>query len=146
MKNELPPLGRILSFIGKSYLRTLNSRLSDLDIDRNYYALILIEQGEGKITQQELACQLEIDKVTMLRSIDYLSENDYVTRVNNAMDRRKYSLVLTEKARKALPEIKQAFIDINDLALKGLNEKQITELMSILELIKINLNEPPSNL
>lgn len=142
----MPPIGRILSLIGKSYLKSLNSRLSDLDIERNYYALLLIEKGEGKITQQELADMLEIDKVTMLRSIDYLSANDYVTRVNNETDRRKYSLTLTEKAKKALPEIKKAFIEINDLALKGLNESQVTELLSILEKIKNNLNEYPSYL
>jgi len=142
----MPPLGRILSLIAKSYLRTLNVKLSDLDIDRNYYALMLIEQGGGKITQQELASQLEIDKVTMLRSIDHLSEKGYVTRVNNTEDRRKYSLVLTEKAQKVLPQIKQAFIDINASCLKGLSKQQITEFLSMLDTLKNNLNEYPSNL
>jgi MarR family transcriptional regulator, transcriptional regulator for hemolysin len=146
MKNEMPPLGRVLSLIAKSYLRTLNVKLSDLDIDRNYYALMLIEQGGGKITQQELASQLEIDKVTMLRSIDHLSEKGYVTRVNNTQDRRKYSLVLTEKAQKVLPQIKQAFFDINNSCLKGLSKQQITELLSMLDTVKNNLNEYPSNL
>jgi MarR family transcriptional regulator, transcriptional regulator for hemolysin len=146
MKNELQPFGRSLSIIGKNYLRVLNHRLSNLDIDRNYYALLLIEKGEGKITQQELAFMLEIDKVTMLRSIDYLSEKGYVTRVINESDRRKYSLVLTEKAKRALPEIKKAFMEINYLVLKGLSEKQITQLLSVLDTIKNNLNEYPVSL
>jgi DNA-binding MarR family transcriptional regulator len=146
MKNELQPFGRLLSITGKNYLRVLNHRLSDLDIDRNYYALLLIESGEGKITQQELASMLEIDKVTMLRNIDYLSEKGYVTRVINENDRRKYSLLLTGKAKKALPEIKKAFREINDIVLKGLSEKQITELLSVLDTIKNNLNEYPVSL
>jgi MarR family transcriptional regulator, transcriptional regulator for hemolysin len=146
MKNELQPFGRLLSITGKNYLRVLNHRLSNLDIDRNYYALLLIEKGEGKITQQELASMLEIDKVTMLRNIDYLSEKGYVTRIMNESDRRKYSLVLTEKAKRALPEIKKAFIDINDLVMKGLSQKQIAELLSVLDTIKNNLNEYPVSL
>jgi MarR family transcriptional regulator, transcriptional regulator for hemolysin len=139
------PIGRMLSIIAKSYLQTLIMNLSDIDIDRNYYALLLIETAEGNITQRELASLLEIDKVTMLRSIDYLSEKGYVERVNNATDRRKYSLVLTDKGRKALPRIKKAFSDVNNIALKGLTKNQVSELNTILLNIKKNLNEYPSN-
>jgi len=142
----MQPLGRILSFIGKSYLHAINLRLNKLDIDRNYYALLLIESAEGKITQQDLASLLEIDKVSMLRCIDYLSGKGYIDRVKNINDRRKYSLLLTDKARKSLPEIKKAYKDINKIALNGLKELQIAELFSILSTMKVNLNKYNSNI
>lgn len=135
------PFGRILSIIAKSYLQSLNRMLSELDIERSYFALILIENAEGKITQQELADLLEIDKVTMLRSIDYLSAKGYVKRLRNNNDRRKYSLELTEKAVKALPKIKSAFLDMNNITLKGITEDQISELKSVLKIISNNLKE-----
>ena len=67
------PLGRILSRLGKSYLQLLNTRLNYLDIERNYYALLLIELGESKITQNELilisACSDTInDEIDMIKT------------------------------------------------------------------------------
>jgi MarR family transcriptional regulator for hemolysin len=140
------PFGRMLSIIGKSYLHTLDLKLKSLEIERNYYALLLINNAEGKITQQELAQLLDIDKVTMLRSIDYLSVNGYVNRVRDNNDKRKYRLVITEKARIALPEIIRSFKDVNNIALKGLSSSQITELQSSLKIIKNNLTEYTSSL
>ena len=50
-------------------LHALNEKLIELDIKRNYYALILIEEGQGKLTQQELAVLLESDKVSVVRIV-----------------------------------------------------------------------------
>jgi MarR family transcriptional regulator, transcriptional regulator for hemolysin len=140
------PLGRSLSVIGRSYLHVLNKKLKHLDIERNYYALLLIEKAEGKITQQELAWLLDIDKVSMLRSIDYLSEKGYVDRIKNMDDRRKYSLVLTKKARKAIPEITKSFNDINEIALKGIKQSQINQFYTLIDIIKKNLTDHTSTL
>jgi len=143
---SLQPYGRMLSIIAKGYLSALNQSLQHLDIDRNYYALLLIANAEGDITQQELADLLEIDKVTMLRNIDYLSEKGYVKRAKSISDKRKYGLILTDKAFEALPEIKKSFNLINEIALKGLTPEQISDFMSMLQTIKKNLNEYSTNL
>ncbi|MCO5265123.1 MAG: hypothetical protein M9948_04485 [Lentimicrobium sp.] len=37
------PWGRVFSMLGKGYLRLLRTKLAHLDIDRHYYALVLIE-------------------------------------------------------------------------------------------------------
>jgi len=142
----LQPFGRMLSIIGKDYLHLINLKLNKLDIERNYYALVLIEKAEENITQQELAGMLDIDKVTMLRSIDYLSEKGYVDRVRSTTDKRKYSLIITDKARKVLPEIKNSFNEINNIALNGLSPLQITELYSVLNSIKSNITNYTSSL
>ena len=60
------PLGRILSSLGKGYLQLSRGKLQHLDIDRNYYAMVLIENQEGPITQRELALLLDTDKVLSL--------------------------------------------------------------------------------
>lgn len=135
------PLGRFLSHTGKSFLSLLNAKLNRLDIERNFYALILIEQAEGKITQQDLANQLDVDKVSVVRIIDYLSEKRYVKRVKNIIDRRKYSLVLTDKAKREIPQIKKSLNEVTNIAFKGLKQSQITEFYKTLDKIKKNLNE-----
>ena len=135
------PLGRILSGLGKGYLHLLRAKLHHLDIDRNYHALVLIESMDGSITQQELAELLDTDKVSIVRIIDYLSDKGYVQRIRKTVDRRKHSLVLTQKAKLAIPEIKQSFDEINEIVLKGLNPTQVSELVETINKIKSNLNK-----
>jgi MarR family transcriptional regulator, transcriptional regulator for hemolysin len=135
------PLGRMLSGLGKGYLHLLRAKLHHLDIDRNYHALVLIESNDGSITQQELAVLLDTDKVSIVRVIDYLSEKGYVQRRRKTEDLRKHNLVLTNKAKLALPEIKQSFTEINEIVLKGLTATQVSELVETINKIKSNLNK-----
>lgn len=138
---EEQPLGKMLSTLGKGYLSLLRARLQHLEIDRNYYALILIESREGQITQQELALLLGTEKVSIVRVIDYLSEKGYVKRMRKPGDKRSHSLVLTEKAKLALPEIKQAISETNSLVLKGIEEKQVSVFITTLAKLKQNITE-----
>jgi MarR family transcriptional regulator, transcriptional regulator for hemolysin len=131
----------MFSFLGKGYLHLLRTRLKHLDIDRNYFALVLIETNESEVTQQELALLLDTDKVSIVRVVDYLSEKGYVQRVQKTDDRRKHSLVLTEKAKQALPEIKKSFYEINEIVLNGLRSSQTTELSETLKKIKSNISD-----
>jgi MarR family transcriptional regulator, transcriptional regulator for hemolysin len=135
------PLGRIFSQIGKGYLHLLRAKLQHLDIDRNYHALVLIESNDGSITQQELAVMLDTDKVSIVRVVDYLSEKGYVKRIRKTDDHRKYSLNLTEKAKVALPEIKQAIEELNQIVLNDFGDSKISELTRSIQKIKNNITK-----
>ncbi len=100
----------------------------------------------GIITQQELALELQTDKVSIVRIIDYLSANGYITRVRKTNDRRKHSLMLTEKALIALPEVKRSFSEINQIALNGLGDSQVSAFLETIIKIKRNLTENISSL
>jgi MarR family transcriptional regulator, transcriptional regulator for hemolysin len=140
-KKNLPrePLGRITGRISRMFFGTLQKRLSHLDIQRSFYPLLLIDAGEGKLTQQELANELLSDKVQIVRIVDYLSTNGYVERVQNQKDRREYNLTITDKGRKAIPDIKDTIQELSGIAYNGLSPKQIKELYSMLSLIETNL-------
>ena len=137
----LLPLGRVLSLTGKSFLHLLNNKLSYLDIERDYYALMLIELGDGYLTQKELASHLGTDKVSVVRIVDYLTSKGYVERVESSVDRRKYCLTLTGKAKEMLPGIKKSMQEITATAFEGLTEWQQGEFISTLGQIKKNLSK-----
>lgn len=139
--NTLQPVGRILSRLGKNFLHLLNARLNYLDIERNYYALLLIELGESRITQNELARLLETDKVSIVRIIDYLAAKGYVDRVKSQTDKRKYCLTLTEKAKKALPGIKKSLGEVTTAAFDGISEPRITAFYQTLDTINDNIKK-----
>jgi MarR family transcriptional regulator, transcriptional regulator for hemolysin len=132
------PLGRKMDKIGRMFQVMLQDDLKQLDIDRSFYPLLLIESGNG-ITQQELADKLLCDKVQVVRIIDYLSSNGYVERIQNPTDKRKYELTITEKAKLALPEIKKTLDKVTNIAVKSLSEVQISELHHMLVVIESNL-------
>ena len=132
------PVERIMGKISKMSQDTLQKILINLDIDRSFYPLILIDAGNG-ITQQELAHELSCDKVQVVRIIDYLSLNGYVDRIQNKTDKRKYELVITEKAKKVIPDIKKAFKELSAVSLKGLTENQRNDLYAMLVIIESNL-------
>jgi MarR family transcriptional regulator for hemolysin len=140
------PLGKYLAGTGRKFLIALNVELRNLDIERNFYALLIIEGGRGKITQQDLAEMLESDKVSVVRIIDYLSGKGYVQRVKDSSDRRKYGLILTPKAEKEIPQIKKAIEEVTQKAFKGITGKKIEELYDTLNIIRYNLNLQRLNL
>lgn len=141
VKYSQQPFGRFLTGIGRSMLSILAERLNELDIERNFYALILIEEGNGKLTQQELADLLETDKVSVVRIIDYLSDKGYVIRQRTLADKRKHGLALTEKAHNELPRIKQVISEVIQMAFKGVSSKKKDELYQTLQIIKNNLKQ-----
>jgi len=134
------PLGHIAGNIHRIFLAIINKNLVHLDIERFYYPVLLIEAGEGNLTQQELSEKLFCDKVQVVRIIDYLSEHGYVNRVQNASDRRKYGLEITEKAKKVIPDIKKAWEKANAILLNNLSVNQIKELYATLKIVENNLS------
>ncbi len=140
-QNIEQPIGRILSHAGRRFLYLINEDLSSLDIDRNFYSLLLIEQGEGQITQQDLAGLMGTDKVSIVRTVDYLCDRGYVTRDINSNDKRKYSLQITEKAKKYLPQIKKTLKNVTKKAFKGLEPDEISAFLKTINIIKNNLDK-----
>lgn len=134
------PLGRLFTMIGRGYLNLLRSKLQHLDIDRYYYALLLISDHE-EITQQELATLLDSNKVSVVRVVDYLSDKGYVNRIRKNDDKRKHKLVLTEKAKPAIAGIRQAFNEMNELVLHGFDHVQMNELNNAISRIKQNITQ-----
>jgi DNA-binding MarR family transcriptional regulator len=134
------PLGRILSNLAKDFLCLINKKLTSLELERNFYALLLIELGKGEINQQDLADLLETDKVSIVRIVNYLSEKGYVERLKKNTDKRKFCLMITQKAKKDLPRIKKTLNDVTEIAFEGLNPSQIEQFLKTLNIIKHNLN------
>ncbi len=141
MEQAEQPIGRVLSMLGKGYLHLLREKLQHLDIDRNYYALVTIASNDGEITQQELALLLGQDKVSIVRVVDYLSEKGYIKRTKKPDDLRKHRIMITEKAKLAIPEIQKSFKEINNLVLNGLSDLQVSEFQETISKIKNTVTE-----
>lgn len=138
------PLGRSLAILAKTYYGALTKRIEHLEIERYYSILILLENHGNECTQQFICDELRMDKVSMVRIVDYLMEKKYVKKVVNLNDRREHFIQLSKKAIDILPAIHQAIDEVNTAALKGINKEKQKELFDYLNTIQRNLAQLPS--
>ncbi len=139
-KMEEFPLARYLTAASKLYVGAIRKRFEQLDIDRHFSVLILLENSANSCTQQYIADYLQKDKTTMVSIIDSLVEKGYIKRVKNPKDRREHIIELTSKARKILPEIKKGINEMNLKSTKGLGKKEVNNFYKTLKVITDNLS------
>lgn len=139
------PLGKLFSQLAKDYVGTFTRRLEGLPIKRYFYPLVLIHEADGKLSQTLLADELFVDKVTVVRMIDYLSEHNCVARKQNPADRREQLLELTSEGKKLVPVIRQAMIETNALSLNHLDNDEVEILENALSRIACNLKQQPQD-
>ncbi|HSH65311.1 MAG TPA: MarR family transcriptional regulator [Bacteroidia bacterium] len=139
------PLGRIMGALTKHYFGALSKSMEHLGIDRHFYPLVVIDKTEEKCTQQYLSCMLEVDKVSMVRMMDYLMEKGMIIREVNSDDRREHLIRLTPKAQKIMPDIYNGINKMNNLALKGLNKSEQELFYNVMQKIVKNIENLPAN-
>ncbi len=139
------PLGRRFGILVRLYYGALTKRLEQLDIDRHFSILIFLENNDGTCNQQFISNLLKIDKVSMVRIIDYLVKRKYVKRVVNIDDRREHQIHLTNKARKMLPVIHTAVDSLNEVAMGGFSPKKVKNLYKDIDTLISNLEAEPAH-
>lgn len=138
------PFGRSLAVLAKTYFGALTKKLEHLEVERHYSVLIFIERAQSGCTQQCICDCLKIDKVTMVGTLDYLLSKKFIRKSVNPNDRREHFIELTPKAKKVLPEIHAAIMELNESAFKGLSKQQQKELYQCIHQIQSNLDPLPS--
>src|SRR3954471_24106161 len=139
------PIGRILGALTKQYFGALSKSMEYFGIDRHFYPLVVIDTTEEKCTQQYLSCMLDVDKVSMVRVMDYLMEKGMITREVNSKDRREHLIKLTPKAKKIMPQVYDGINKMNSLALKGLNKSEQAQFYFMMNKMAKNIENLPVN-
>jgi len=129
----------------KKYFGALSKKLEYLGIDRHFSPLVVIDKTKQKCTQQYLSDLLNIDKVAMVRVLDYLVKKGMIIRAVNPSDRREHILQLTPKAKKIMPVIHSGIAEMNKTALKGLSKNEQEQLHKFIETILKNVENLPAN-
>lgn len=139
------PLGRAMAVITKTYWGALSKKIEHIGIDRHFTTMVAIDKAKEKCTQQYLSDLLKIDKVEMVRVLDYLVTKGMITRAVNPRDRREHIIQLTPKAKKIMPEIHDGITQMNKIALKGFSKNDQELFKGFIEKIILNLKNLPVN-
>jgi len=135
----IEPISRKLNQLGRAYLGLLAKQVEPLGISRYYYALTYICHHDGKLTQKALASELGKDKSLIVNIIDTLSEQGFVYREINPADRREHLLKVTEKAKKAVPQIVEAFETLNKNITEDISDEEMKTFNIVLTKMKNNI-------
>ncbi len=144
MYDKINPLGKQLYLITRQYVGVLSHMLNDCGLDRHYYPLWVIGQAQEPLSQQQLAVQLEVDKVLVTRIVDNLESQGFLRRELNPHDRRSYQLQLTLKGKKLIPIIGAAFEHLNTAAFEGFTCEEVTRFLDQVQAIRKNLCGKPA--
>lgn len=105
---------------------------------QNY--LVIIYENEG-IIADEITRILAVDKGTTARAIAKLEKEKYIYRVQDDMDKRKYKLYTTEKAKKISQGLIDLFYNIAKEGIEVLDEKETEELLRLLTKVRTQIRE-----
>jgi len=131
-------LSDVLRLIRSKYNNNTDNSNLPLSQVRTLYRISLNEGAK----QVEIAEQLEMKPMTLVRIIDQLVEDELVERRPCPRDRRAFLLYLKKpKANKALAEINTHSDEMWKEALQGLSQEKIDDFISTMNLIHANLSE-----
>ncbi len=142
VENEAP-LGYRLNMVAKTYFGAILSNLEDLDLERHFFLLKIIGSNDF-ITQQCLANCLDVDKASIVRMIDYLSEKGLVTREINPNDRREHIIKPTRKGKRYAGKIHEAYLALNNKAFEGFSKTERKTFLEMSNRVLLNLKALPS--
>lgn len=66
--------------------------------------MIFLSHKQG-ITQDDIARKFQIDKGAVARSVKKLEDREFIRRIPDPENRRKYLIFLTEKGEQTIPEL-----------------------------------------
>lgn len=110
---DVVPLSKLMHLFTKRYVSVLYNQLADLPFNRYFYVVVLIGRSQPPLSQNDLGQILEIDKASVARMLDYLSDHKIIERQQNPTDRRQHVLLLTKEGERWLPTIEKAIQQLN---------------------------------
>lgn len=117
-------IGKYISMLYRAGNVYFNKNLEAYNIGSGQYPFIICLYFHDGITQEELSCNLCIDKGTTAKAIKKLIEDGYVKREIDEKDKRAYKVHLTEEGRKTAAYIFKVLDSWNDILTSGFSKEE----------------------
>lgn len=132
----------VLHETATAWRNLLDKRLKPLGLSQaKWRALLHLSAVEYPLTQIQLAKRLSLEAPTIVGLIDRLTNEGWVTRQDEASDRRVKVIHLTEKATLAINEIQNTSNQLCDELLTPLSQIELEDCMATLKKIKKHAEE-----
>jgi MarR family transcriptional regulator, transcriptional regulator for hemolysin len=139
------PLRRTLGFLLRDTSRLmrrrflLRAREVGLPLNRSEAAVLMHVEHAPGLSQVQLAEQLDMEAISLVRLIDSLQEAGLIERRPHPHDRRIRTLWLTEAARPILAQVRAVALEVRAQALAGMPDDKREVLLDLLVKVRRNL-------
>ncbi|GET29715.1 MarR family winged helix-turn-helix transcriptional regulator [Prolixibacter sp. SD074] len=141
------PLCHLLGQTVRIYKNKLFAMFKENEIEITFeqFAILNLLYSEKAFIQQDLANQMQKNKSIILRQINSLLDKNYVERTRNDKDKRKKTLILTEKGISTLNQTRQLGNEVLDELFLGISENELSVFRNVLEKLMENSEPHDSN-
>ncbi len=119
----------------------VNSRLAKYDVKYSQWLILDCLTQEQVDNPSKVASQLGMERATVSRSLDILESRNLVSRTHNLADRRVVEIQVTAQGKKIAQMGVQRLEQIVRSVTGDLSHNQISEIFTLLDVIKDNLNQ-----
>lgn len=124
-----------MAYVVKEILRTKKEKFSEKKIEltiEQFFILNILDNEDGLILR-ELAEIVDRDKSAVLRHIDGLEQNNFITRVTDPKDKRRKSLLVTKRGLETLEKARAVDDELDEIIknqLQSINAEQLDNALS----------------
>jgi DNA-binding MarR family transcriptional regulator len=90
---------------------------------------------KDELTPTRIAAFQNVQPSVVTRALDKLAAGGYITRTHDEEDRRRINIAITDKGREASVYVERLYIDELTSSMAFLNDRQIAELASNVEIL-----------
>ncbi|MBU7018523.1 MAG: MarR family transcriptional regulator [Theionarchaea archaeon] len=138
---EQKSLGRFISCIYRYTQMYIGKELEKYRIGSGQFSFLMTLYRRDGITQEDLANLLHVDKATSARAVKNLEKEGYIARKEDAEDKRKYRVFVTEKGREIESMMKSISSEWTARLLSGFTEDEKESVTIFLEKMVKNISE-----
>lgn len=132
----------LLNMAGHALSNRLAAALADIDLTPRMQC-VLVHAMEGERTQIQLAELADLDKTTMVTTVDDLERRGLAERRPSATDRRARIIAVTDRGRAAAEEGQRIADAVHAAALSGLSASDRSAFLTTLSLLADNREAGP---
>ena len=139
MKTGKETIGFLVNDTARLMRKDFERRARSIGLTRaQWQTLFHLARNEG-CNQATLADLMEVEPITLTRTVDRLETCGLVERRADPTDRRARLLFLGERAHPLLEQLRALGAETREIALAGIDEDERTLLMTLLTKMRANL-------
>lgn len=123
------------------YVKSIRARMRPYGLSLNQFRLLRELWEEEGVTQRVIARRMQVSEPATVATIDSLVDAGLVLRARVEDDKRKSSIVLTDRGERLRDLILAVNDGLNEAALVGLSPDERTALGALLDRVIVNLGE-----
>ncbi len=132
-------VGYWLCVTGHAYERAMNEQLTRQGITYRQCQVLAWLALDGELSQIELASRMDIEPATLVRVLDRMQRDGFVSRTGSTEDRRRNVIRPLAKAKPLWKKITATAERVREQVTAGLTARQIATFREVCQVIQTNL-------